>query len=259
MNITAEDINRIIDLIASESRKANDRYIMSNPCGEIPLTPLTTVKTVMHPTNKEHVAKIVLNKLEEVKKSTARLKNFFGILKQVEPKSLAIFGGAVRDWWLLKQPKDIDIVVNCPKEIVSMLAANFDYQKSQFDGYQFTVDGVKIDVWRLQDSWAFRHKGAGPASWEGLLKNVPFNIDGVLVFGDGNVMENGFFEGMNNRQIELVNPINKNPAVNITQRAMRFKEKYGFALGPKLQAEMSKHKLIDFSKIDKVQTSGSSN
>lgn len=57
-----------------------------------------------------------------------------------------------------------------------------------------------------------------------------------------------FFDSLNCREIELINPINKNPVTNIVQRAIRFKEKYGFKIGPKLQAEIDRH--CDKSGID---------
>ena len=222
----------------------NIQVAMSNPCGEIPL----------RDSNTEHLAKITLRKLEQVKNSSGRLRNFFGILNKVEKKSLAVCGGAVRDWWFLRDPKDIDLVVDCPEKVIHMLASNFKHRKSQFNGYVFDVGGIKIDIWRLQDSWAFTQNPLMEKTWGNLLYSFPFDIDSVLVFADGSVKENGFFDSLNRREIELVNPINKNPVTNIVQRAVRFKEKYGFRFGPKLQAEVDRHcnkSGIDYDKLFK--------
>lgn len=161
----------------------NFQVTMTNPCGEIPLVN----------NNAEHLAKIVLRKLEETKNSSGRLRNFFGILNKVEKKSLAVCGGAARDWWLLREPKDIDLVLDCSDKIIHMLASNFKHRRSQFNGYVFDVGGVKIDLWRLQDSWAFTQNPLMEKTWGNLLYSFPFNIDSVLVFADGSVKENGFF------------------------------------------------------------------
>lgn len=187
---------------------------------------------------------ITLQKLGEISKSSPRLRNFFGILKKVNDDKFAIFGGAVRDWYLGRKPKDIDIVLDCSSDIVSMLAANFKHKKSQFDGYQFEIDGVNLDVWRLEDSWYFKQGFAEP-SWNNLLNSVPFNIDAILIFKNGKILDNGFCNAIHNCLIELQNPVNKNPKLFIVQRALRFKSKYGFKIGPVLQIEIDRLKSSD--------------
>lgn len=225
-----------------------------NPCSEIPLS-----------NNTEHLSKLTLKKLEEFKISSGRMRNFFGVLNKIDKSNLAVCGGAVRDWWLMREPKDVDLVVTCPFKIIDMLASNFKHTRSQFNGFMFDVSGNKVDLWRLQDSWIFTQGDQTvEKTWERLLQSFPFNIDRVLVFADGRVLEDGFFDGLNRREIELVNHVNKNPVTNIVQRAIRFKEKYDFKIGPKLQAEIDNHSKksgIDYSKLfDKVaKCEGSSN
>lgn len=243
-----------------------------NPCSEIDLEggiKMSIINDIIVSKLKSQViTEIVDNKFNQVKHSSGKLRNFFGILSKVEKENLAICGGAVRDWWLDREPKDIDLVVNCPVGIVNMLERNFPHTRSQFNGFMFDVGGAKIDLWRLQDSWIFTQDMSMEKTWENLLISFPFNIDCILVFGDGRVLENGFFDGLYRQEIELINPINKNPITNIIQRAIRFKEKYGFKFGPKLQAEIdsrSKKSGINYSEIfknfigDSAKCLGSSN
>ncbi len=196
----------------------------------------------------QHIRIITLQKLEEISKSSPRLRNFFGILKKVDNDKLAIFGGAVRDWYLGKKPKDIDIVLDCSPDIISMLASNFKHKKSQFDGYQLEIDGINLDVWRLEDSWCFKQGNdnfATRPSWYNLVCSTPFYMDAVLVFKSGLVLQNGFYEAMDNKVIELQSSVNKNPKLFIVQRAFRFKEKYKFEIGPALQREINRLKSSD--------------
>lgn len=186
----------------------------------------------------DHIGNLTLQRLEEIRKSSPRLRNFFGILKKVNDDKFAVFGGAVRDWYLGRKPKDIDIVLNCSSDIVTMLADNFKHKKSQFDGYQFEIDGVNLDVWRLEDSWYFK-QGNKP-SWPNLICSTPFYMDAVLVFKNGRVLQNLFYKAMADKVIELQNSVNKNPKLFIAQRALRFKSKYGFKIGPILQVEIDR-------------------
>lgn len=227
-----------------------------NPCNEIQIDGgLNMFLEYGLSPHKEYVSKLVYDKLEEVSSSSGKLKNFFSIINKVEKANIAVCGGAVRDWHLDKEPKDIDIVIDCPNNIIEMLCCNFPHKRSQFNGYMFDVGGVKIDIWRLEDSWIFTKNSTITKTWKNLLESFPFNIDSILVFGDGRCLACGFFEGLSHREIELVNPINKNPETNIVQRAIRFRNKYGFKIGPKLQAEIdnhSKNNKIDYKNIGKI-------
>ncbi len=187
------------------------------------------------------LSRTVLDKLEEVRTYSSKLRNFFGILNQLPKGDVAIFGGAVRDWHLGRTPKDIDIVVDAPKEFIEKLTRNFPHDKSEFDGYHFEVSGIHLDVWRLEDSWCFRDRNI-QKSWYGLLGSVPFDVDSILVFKDGHTKDCGFSYAMDKKEIELENIVNKNPKIHIYQRALRFRKKYGFTFGPKLQHALYNYK-----------------
>lgn len=203
----------------------------------------------------DHIGSLTLQRLEEISKSSPRLRNFFGILKKVNDDKFAVFGGAVRDWYLGRKPKDIDIVLDCSSDIVTMLADNFKHKKSQFDGYQFEIDGINLDIWRLEDSWYFKqgnkHFVIQP-SWPNLICSTPFYMDAVLVFKNGRVLQNLFYKDMADKVIELQNSVNKNPKLFIAQRALRFKSKYGFKIGPVLQVEIDRLKSSDKDMITLV-------
>jgi len=246
-----------------------DQENITNPCGEISISGYTPLqlkkltgfnminneKAIANMLLEQQISKKTLENIDYVKKSSVKLRNFFGILNKIPKIDMAICGGAVRDWHLGKEPKDIDIILDCSMEIIECLTQNFDYVRSSFNGYMFNIDGVKIDIWRLPDSWIFTQKTDITKCWTGLIRSFPLNIDGIMVFGSGEVLECGFYEALNTKQIELMNSLTKNPISNIVQRGIRFSQKYDMAIGPMLQAEIKKHGIIDLGKF----TTGSSN
>lgn len=200
----------------------------------------------MNKVKEDFFHRYIFSKLNKIKASSPRLKNFFGILNRVEDDKLAVFGGAARDWWLGYNPKDIDIVIDSSPEVLSILSSNFEHTKSKFEGYQFDIDGTKIDLWQLKDSWYFKRYVEAP-SWETLVNTVPFDIDAIMVFKSGKVLDHGFTEAVNAKQIELKNRLNKNFEKFVLERALRFKDKYNFTLGPKLQKEIDNGKLPNYN------------
>jgi hypothetical protein len=177
---------------------------------------------------------VIVDKINLIKSKSCNLQNFFGIIEEVDNSEIGIFGGAVRDWYLGYHPKDIDIVLNCTEETINRLAKYFKHQRSNFDGYQFNIDGINFDIWRLADSWVFKNTHT-IVCWSNLVESVPFNIDAILVKMNGAEYDLGFSDAVLNKQIELNNITNKNSNKFIIYRAMRFKNKYGYSLGSKLQ------------------------
>ncbi len=149
---------------------------------------------------------------------------------------IALFGGAVRDLWLDKTIKDIDIVVDSDyfQDII------FGYQnKNNYGGYVLMADGAMFDLWNLKDTVAFQ-SGKYEISWEGLVKSVPFNTDAILVTTRGKVYENGFWDALSCKTIKFVNTENRNPKL-IARRAIKFSVKYEFGLSVEVDEYVKKH------------------
>lgn len=82
---------------------------------------------------------------------------------------VALLGGAVRDLYLRKQPRDLDFVIEgCESADVLRAWAGYDAKRTGFGGCRFAVHGVPVDVWRVEDNAI----GAGPGHHHDTITSV---------------------------------------------------------------------------------------
>lgn len=191
-------------------------------------------------------------------KKHSKIKKLFNELEATENCGIGIFGGAVRDWWLGKTPKDIDIVISTPDfeglcERSSVIKP-IDYNK--FGGTVVKLDGITFDLWELSNTYSFK-RGHFSSSWKNLVKSVPFNTDSVCVLTNGDVYEYKFWEALKTKEIDFVNKKVKDEKV-IAERAKAFAKKYKFTLSAKLQKFVNDNE-DNFDSIFSYKTYSSSN
>lgn len=140
----------------------------------------------------------MISKLEDLRKN--RKQSFYdyvyGILeisdvpidffKYLEHEyGLILFGGSVRDYIVFKgncEIRDFDFVIvglensNSLIEMVNEIFKGFKWDYNQFGGVKISTNGVSLDCWRLEDTYAFR-KGKAEVSVEHLLDTPMLNID----------------------------------------------------------------------------------
>lgn len=92
---------------------------------------------------------------------------------------LYLIGGVLRKFLEtgdIENVRDIDVVIST-KEIDWFYKICMKYQarKNSFNGYKINCDGYSIDVWRIEDTWAYR-KNIINCSEEDYLKNLPFTV-----------------------------------------------------------------------------------
>lgn len=180
----------------------------------------------------------VKDQWEALKGISSDINYFICRLETTANNGIGIFGGAVRDWYLDKTPKDIDIVVDTFyfKEILE----GVKIAENTFGGTVIILDGITFDIWNLPDTYAFK-SGQFSASWENLIYSVPFNLDAIIVMTDGRVYDHpAFWNGLNNKEIDFMNSVHKDPKF-LAQRAVLFAKKYKFALSLKLTDYIRKH------------------
>ena len=155
----------------------------------------------------------------------------------------AIFGGVLRDLLVLgnaQLPRDVDIVVNVTD--ASELEDVFGdvlHDKTRFGGLRLRPKGWLIDVWTLNNTWAFR---------TGFLKNPSFtqlpcttflNVEAVaaeIVPQSGyprRIYSAGFFEAVENKLLDINFEPNPYPAL-CTVRSIITALRLGFSLSGRL-------------------------
>lgn len=138
-----------------------------------------------------------------------KLTKFFDELH--ECGSTLILGGAVRDWFVGKPPRDIDIVVNCiPSKLDFIL--KYKGKKNVFGGFKVKIEGVEFDIWSLESTWALKNDNNFLKRLPTLPKTVFLNIDAVGYCSDINLIyENGFLQAMTDKKLDIVYEPNPYP------------------------------------------------
>ena len=73
---------------------------------------------------------------------------------------LYVFSGVIRDYFLnVISTRDLDIVFEGEVEIEEFLSY-YNWKKNSFGGYKIEIGGVKVDLWRVKDTWALGYQKA---------------------------------------------------------------------------------------------------
>ncbi|WP_017444607.1 hypothetical protein [Gayadomonas joobiniege] len=98
-----------------------------------------------------------------------------------------LFGGAIRDIaleGLYRFYSDLDFVVDCPPEqladYIKRLPTTLPVQQNKFGGYRIHCDKWWLDIWALENTWAFKQGCVKFDSPSSLLKTTILNWDAIL-------------------------------------------------------------------------------
>jgi hypothetical protein len=178
-----------------------------------------------------YIRKSVFNHLRKIREDCPSFDEVYSELSKAP--QLVLFGGAVRDILDGNIPRDYDFVVNCPSSSIERLLSGFDYGKNSFGGYKVDLPSVEIDVWSLEDTWAFRNKYFD-AEIKNLKNSVFLNIDSILIeLKDGNVYSDGYIDALSKNTLEIVFEENPLPTLCVL-RALIFKHKKNMHISPSL-------------------------
>lgn len=159
-----------------------------------------------------------------------------------------LFGGLIRDvalYGAAANPRDVDLVV-AGLSVAELGSAVRRWQISvtSFGGLELLVEGTRVDIWRLEDTWAFRKGWLSPISIEFLPKTTYLKLQAVVAQlrydgpTPGVIHQNGFYEALNCDCVEI-NCANV-PAVETSLlRAVFLAEQLGRRLGPQLRADVT--------------------
>jgi hypothetical protein len=141
----------------------------------------------------------------------------------------------------------VDIVVGgtSTDELASVLAPFVD-RRTRFGGLQLAVEGTAIDIWPLQDTWAFGRSGMPPASFAALPRTTFLNAEAVVLelcddLGrTGQLHAFGFWESVLSHTLEINFEENPSPALCIV-RSLCLADRLGYDIGPRLGRYITTH------------------
>jgi hypothetical protein len=128
-----------------------------------------------------------------------------------------IFGGMLRDLLLRGNAgfdSDIDVVlVGANHDQVEKALAPLDAQRNRFGGYRLAKRHWKLDVWHLEDTWAFQQALVAPVAPDQLVHTTFFTWDAaVFSMSSGSVwLHDQFQEHVVARILDINLAPNPNP------------------------------------------------
>ena len=173
--------------------------------------------------------------------------NFLDNLMSIS--TVYLFGGAIRDFFdnSLDSSRDFDFVIETRPGIsidyISLCETldNVQCKKNRYDGYKIIFNNlINVDVWNLEDTWAFRTKKLKPSA-NNLLKSVYLNIDALVFSLNSNTfLDNCDSVYMNIRKNHLIDIVfEETPFEELNLlRALVLQKKYSYNLSTRLSQRL---------------------
>lgn len=147
----------------------------------------------------------------------------------------AIVGGAIRDWAIGREPRDIDIVSSAPSAEVSRIGARYQGRRNRFGGWKLDLGSLQVDFWSLDDNWAHR-RGAVVGVGLDTIENATFlDVDaGLFLPSEGRLVASRLRAALAAGQVDIV--LEENPFPELCAvRAMVLSRDLSLRLAPKLR------------------------
>lgn len=172
-------------------------------------------------------------------------EELFSDLNQIS--EVYLIGGVLREYRDNKQInnlRDIDIIVNViDEEEWNRILNRYKPVRNRFGGYKLICGELVVDLWRIEESWAYREHVIRCPRNE-LVINLPrtvfLNIDAIIYDLKNDVWYDDLYEqAMNSKCLDIV--LEKNPQIPLNiVRTFVLKEKYEMILSEKLKSVIKK-------------------
>jgi predicted nucleotidyltransferase len=146
------------------------------------------------------------------RKSCSKVRELTNNLLENKYHNVFVFGGMIRDIGLCSAENfnsDIDLVFSGNQKeltsIVSMLDTDEIYE-NKFGGLRLNLGAWDVDIWCVENTWAFENKHVEFNSINDILKTTLMSWDSALfnVRTQELLVGNSYFDNLNNRHLDLV-------------------------------------------------------
>lgn len=152
---------------------------------------------------------------------------------------IAVFGGMLRDLSCGGNKSfflDVDLVIDSKeKGVLGNFLKKYQVKKNSFGGHRIFLNRWKIDLWQLEETWAFRENHIHGSNLDNLVKTTFFTWDAIIYkVNTGSVYHiDNYFELLKSGVIDINFEANKNP-LGIATRALQLSLKNSAKLSPRL-------------------------
>ncbi|MER2490523.1 hypothetical protein [Catenovulum sediminis] len=176
-----------------------------------------------------------------------------------------LFGGAVRDIALQGIRDfygDLDFVVDCPPQklasVIQQLSTEFKVKQNKFGGYRLFCDKWWLDIWPLEDTWAFKANKIEFDSVSSLLQTTILNWDAAIydLAQHQLIVSSDYFKQMQSGVLDLQLAENPNPMGAISRILRCILSKPVIYITADLQQFLyNSLKQLDFAKLQAYEQS----
>ena len=135
------------------------------------------------------------------------------IFKKIElAGDVILIGGILREFLdhnKIQNLRDIDIIVDVKNESQwSRVIEEYSLRTNRFGGHKIFCEGLLVDVWRIEQTWAFRENIIS-CSYNNYIKLLPdtvfLNLDSIIYdWTNEKWYKEKYLEGMHSRVIDVV-------------------------------------------------------
>lgn len=165
------------------------------------------------------------------------------------------FSGVIRDFFLNKNKiRDIDIVLSrkCP---IEEIFADSVISKNSFGGYKIITTSITIDIWYLNESWAFKHQRTLDFELEKQIASTAFFNFSAVIFDLKNKNFNHtihFLRFLRDKEIDIVFQPNQNTKLCVVN-TLYYADKFNLKISSKLKKYLTQIYRGDLSEFSNVQ------
>ncbi len=184
----------------------------------------------------------VMNQIQ----TNEELCSFFNTI--LKHSDLYLFGGAARNYLDndFENIRDLDFVVkfrNNYDTLETYISNSISFSRNSFNGYKLMCDNVSIDIWEMENTWAFKQKKLTPSP-ENLLKSVFLNVDSVVYSMNQkrfvSECDYHYKDILDNKILDIV--LEENPSIELNLlRALVLQQRYELNFSNNLKSLFSKY------------------
>lgn len=171
--------------------------------------------------------------------------NLFHMLEEIG--NIYLIGGVLREFKdnnKIINLRDIDIIIDIKNSVcLEKILSKFDVGKNRFGGYKLFCSGLVVDIWSLDETWAYKNqilKCKSTNYVECLTSTVFLNIDAIVYDMKNNIWyDRKYQEAMRSRVLDVVLECNPEVPLNVI-RAIMLKKRYDMTYSKRLKCIIKK-------------------
>ena len=147
-----------------------------------------------------------------------------------------VFSGIIRDYFLkISDVRDVDLVLEKKIDIEKLLVGNH-FTKNSFGGYKIAFKTISLDVWFLQDTWAYKYEKVFDFYFSIGLPYTAFFNASAIVFDYNNRkfhFAKKFLQFLGDKELDVMYEPNPNYDLCIVN-TLSYEDKYKVRISKKL-------------------------